>query len=133
MGVKRTAPIVTFTFCFNDPPQNGATLHRCERGAPAPVVNRSTFSAALDNLDVLIERQVGELIDAPARPFDLDAVNFRRLADPQYLTRVMRGEKAAAAGLESAALYAAGLPGDDGADRAGIAPRCHHLEAEPVV
>ena len=50
---------------------------------------------AFDNLDVSVERQIRQLINFAARPFDLHAVHFDRLAQAQATirTQVYRAEQ----------------------------------------
>ena len=52
---------------------------------------------------------------------------------PRAVHADLRREKAAAAGLKPPMLHAAGFPGDDRADRRGIALGSDELQTNPVV
>ncbi len=78
-------------------------------------------AAALDNLDVLVGRQVCELVDSPAGPFNFNLVYPGRLANAEDFSWIMRRQIAAAAGFQASVLDASRFPGDDRAHRARIA------------
>src|SRR5262245_5261857 len=88
---------------------------------------------AFDDFDVLIDRRIRYLVHFAARPFDLDAVDLRRLTGAQNFARVVRRQIAAAAGLQPRTLHAARRPRYDRAYRAWIAFRRDELKSEPVV
>src|SRR6266852_7861724 len=90
---------------------------------------------SLDNIDVAIDRKIGEALclSARQRPLHFYPVESIALAETQHDTRVMRGEVAATADFHAALLQIACLIGDARADGVGIGFLSDEIQAKPMV